>query len=589
MQKLKECRFFNLKATKFLSLFFFPFFVCFITEIGHMQSLNAFASFVTDSFGVIIFDVILICTVFWFLTFLCKSSWICGLITVVLFFAGSCVEYYKYYISGSHFIFTDLAMTKNVGDMAQFTRIHFNTVLFVCFLLIVAYIFLLYLCDVKIEQKFIIRSSVSVFIGVLTVLFISVPTLFSGMCTAFGIDASYSFNAFSYKQRFDSNNFISTFTFSLNQTITSKVETPQNYSEELVNSMLESPKNLPVSGKNVKPNIIFIMSESFGDFRNLNGMEVSADIYKNFDKIKKNAFVGKTVVPTFGGNTVRTEFELMFGLPVKSLNNSAIPHSLLPNTMLFSDIEFDTFALMYKSQGYHTTYLHPFSSSFYDREDAYSKYGFDKLIFIDDLSVPVNFHRNYVDDDTLYRETEKLMTSTKGPDYIYMTTMQNHQPYGDSSEDEVSIYLSGIKKTCDDLLSFLERLKSSKEPCVVFFVGDHLPFFSPENNLYSDLGITVKNCQVLYDQDYIIWNNYNHQKTELPDYTVSAFYLPHIIYNYSGLVPNEFNSTILSVMKDYPVYSVPYSEENSFLLDTLTYDRTLGNGYSDEEIVKPFI
>lgn len=583
MQKLKNTPFFSSKITKGIILFLFPFFICFTTEFGHLQSISNFFNFATDKFGVIIFDAIFINAVFWFLTFIISRTWISGLVTSLIFFSCTCVEYYKYYISGAHFLFSDLAMTKNVADMAQFTRIHFNLLLLLDFILVALYVILLYLSDIKIKKRIVLKGSVSVFIVAFTILVICVPALFSGICTALKVDNSYSFNAFSDDTRFDNNKFIGNFLVSLNQQITNKVKEPENYSEELVNSMLEEP-DVTVSGKATKPNIIFIMSESFGDFRRLNGMEVSEDIYKNFDKAKELAFDGQAIVPTFGGNTVRTEFELMFGLPVKSLRDATIPHSLIPH-----DIELDTFAQMYKTEGYNTTYLHPFSSSFYDREDAYSEYGFDRLIFIDDLTVPVNLLRDYVNDETLYRQAEAVMAETDGPDYIHITTMQNHQPYGEDGTNEVDIYLEGIKLTCDELLNFFEKLKSFKEPTIVFFMGDHLPFFSPGNDLYQSLGINAENCQVLYDETYLIFNNYNLSYNSLPQYTVSSFYLPHIIYNLSGLNSNDFNSTILSAMELEPVYSTPYSDENFELLDILTYDRTIGMGYSDEEIVSPFV
>lgn len=583
MQKLRNLPFFSSKITKGIILFLFPFFICFTTEFGHLQNLNEFLSFATEKSGIIIFDAIFINAIFWVLSFIIGRTWISGLITSLLFYICTCVEYYKYYISGAHFLFSDLAMTKNVADMAQFTRIHFNFILLLDFFLVAFYVILLYICDIKINKKIVLRSSASIFITALTVLFICVPALFTGVCTALKVDNSYSFNAFSDDTRFDNNKFIGNFAVSLNQQITNKVKEPENYSEELVNSMLEE-NDTPVSGEVTKPNIIFIMSESFGDFRNLNGMEVPEDIYKNFDKAKEISFYGNTIVPTFGGNTVRTEFELMFGLPVKSLRDATIPHALIPD-----DIELDTFAQMYKKHGYHTTYLHPFSSSFYNREDAYSEYGFDRLIFIDDLTVPVNYFRDYVDDETLYRQAEKVMSETDGPDYIHITTMQNHQPYGEDGTNEVNIYLEGIKLSCDELLNFFDKLKSFKEPTIVFFVGDHLPFFSPGNDLYQNLGIDAQNCQVLYDETYLIWNNYNLSYDSVPEFTVSAFYLPHIIYNLSGLTPNEFNNTILSAMEQEPVYSTPYSDENFELLDILTYDRTIGMGYSDEEIVSPFI
>lgn len=583
MQKLKNSPFFRSKKTHFLFLFFFPIFICAITELGQMQSVSELLNFTLTRFGIMVFSTLLITAIFWFLNFLCKRAWIGGLITAALFYAFSCIEYYKYFISGAHFLFSDLAMTKNVADLTQFARLHLNLLLILSFCLIAAYIFGLWLCDVRIERKFPIRGAISVVIGLATTVCLTVPALFVPVCTVFGIDNTYSYNAFSDEQRFENNNLITNFAVSINQQVASKVEEPQNYCEELVDSMLDDAE--PVSESEVvKPNIIFIMSESFGDFRQLEGMEVPEGVYDKFDEIKKESFSGQAVVPTFGGNTVRTEFELMFGLPVKSLNNATIPHSLLPE-----NVEQDTFAQMYKKQGYNTTYIHPFSSSFYGREDVYSEYGFDRLLFIDDLTVEVNKLRDYVDDDTVYRQAEQVMAETEGPDYIYITTMQNHQPYGSDDDTEVGVYLKGIQRSCEELQEFLNRLKESKEPTVVFFMGDHFPFFSPESNIYTDLGITADNCEILYSQTYLIWNNYGLEDEGLPEEEVSAFYLPHIVYRHAGLPANEFNETILNVMEEQPVYSVASpNENNSQLLDTITYDRTIGKGYSDEEVAKPF-
>lgn len=585
MQKLKNSPFFTSKRTHFVFMILFPIFICGMTELGQMQSVSELLNFTFTRFGIMVFSTLLITAIFWFVNFLVKRAWIGGLITATLFYAFSCIEYYKYFISGAHFLFSDLAMTKNVADLTQFARLHFNPLLLLSLFLIAAYIVCLWLCDVRIERKFPIRGAISFLIGFITTVSLTVPALFAPVCTVFGIDNTYSYNAFSDEKRFENNNLITNFAVSINQQVTSKVEEPQNYSEELVNSMLDDADVEPVSESNVvKPNIIFIMSESFGDFRQLEGMNVPEGTYDKLDEIKKEAFSGQAIVPTFGGNTVRTEFELMFGLPVKSLNNATIPHSLLP-----ANVEQDTFAQMYKRQGYHTTYLHPFSSSFYGREEVYSEYGFDRLMFIDDLTVPVQKLRDYIDDDTVYRQAEQIMAETDGPDYIHITTMQNHQPYGSDDDTEVNVYLKGIQKSCEELQDFLNRLKESKEPTIVFFMGDHFPFFSPDSNIYADLGITADNCEILYSQTYLIWNNYGLKNEGLPEKEVSAFYLPHIIYRQAGLPANEFNETILDVMEDEPVYSVAApGENNSQLLDTLTYDRTIGMGYSDEEVAKPF-
>ncbi|MEG2597651.1 MAG: LTA synthase family protein, partial [Oscillospiraceae bacterium] len=437
----------------------------------------------------------------------------------------SCVEYYKYLISGAHFLVSDLAMAKDIAELTRFTRIEWNPLLIISAFLIVAYVVCLWIIDAQFHSSIRLRGPLSVIVAAFTAVIITVPALFAPICTVFGIDNHYSYNSFSDDERFSHNNFITNFAVSINQQVASVIKKPRNYSETLVNSMLSEPSSTAsrlTDSKKVKPNIVFIMSESFADFRKLIGINIPTDTYAVFDKLKEESFSGEAIVPTFGGNTVRTEFELMFGLPVKSLNNIVIPHQLLP-----AHVSFDTFAQMYKSQGYSTSYIHPFHSGFYGRKDVYSTYGFDRLLFLDGLTVPTTQWRTYVDDDSIYRQAEAVMAETNAPDYIYITSMQNHQPYASDDDTEINVYLKGLQKSAEELQCFLDRLKTFKEPTIVFFMGDHLPFFSPESNVYKEIGITAKNCEILYRQPYLIWNNEGFSEKGLPANTISAFYLPH--------------------------------------------------------------
>ena len=73
------------------------------------------------------------------------------------------------------------------------------------------------------------------------------------------------------------------------------------------------------------------MSESFSDFRVFDSLEVNNDIYSGFDSVGAEGYVGNCIVPTFGGYTTRSEFELLTGLPTYAINTPSVPQNLLKN------------------------------------------------------------------------------------------------------------------------------------------------------------------------------------------------------------------------------------------------------------------
>lgn len=62
----------------------------------------------------------------------------------------------------------------------------------------------------------------------------------------------------------------------------------------------------------------------------------------------------------------------------------------------------------------------------------------------------------------------------------------------------------------------MERLSQIDEPTIVLFVGDHFPSLRGDDGIYSQLNITSENCSTLYEQRYILWNNYGLDTSSLP-------------------------------------------------------------------------
>ena len=331
-----------------------------------------------------------------------------------------------------------------------------------------------------------------------------------------------------------------------------------------------------------KPNVIFIMSESFSDFRVFNSLNISDDIYSGFDEVAKEGFMGHCIVPTFGGYTTRTEFELLTGLPTYAINTPSVPQNLLKKQDII-----DSFPRYFKNLGYSTTYIHPFSKTFYDRETLYPEYSFDNLYFDDNMTVKSNNFRRYISDESVFNQIKSTLQSNNGPNYIFTTTMQNHQPYYEKTSedsDQLTYYLNGIKETSNQLREFTNWLKNFDKEVILVFVGDHFPFFTPDDDVYGKLDVSDSNSNLIYTQKYIIWNNYDSSILNIEDKTISAFYIPYILTDIINSKDTKFTSAMKSIMNDYPLYSpsIQSSKNRNDKLDLITYDRVIGKNYSNE-------
>ena len=588
MNRLKELSLFKNKYFRLFLLLGFPVCLYFATELGQGQDLSLLWDFTLTRLGVVAFSVLLTTALFWVGTLMTRRAWAGGLFTALLYMTFATVDFYKTQSSGAHLQISDLLLAGNISGLSKFAKLYFSPILFGCWVVVLAWVLLLRCIDFKTRKQFRFQWLMPGAIGWITAMSVCLPGIFGPLCQVFGIDDSPSYNVFRDAERFSNNNLVSNLVVSLNEAVTDDVEQPTGYSSETVEELLEEGSSSTTADISTteQPNIIVIMSETFADFRELNHTSDLDQYYAPLDRIlaQENTYHLTTVVPTFGGGTVKTEFELLMGLPVRSLSDAYIPHQLLDDKEEIAE----SFASIYRDQGYTTSYVHPYYSNFYQRDEIYDRYGFDNLLFLDDLTVPAEtWHNDYVTDETVFRQAEALLEQSDGPDYIHLTTMQNHMPY-DTAEDGTppyEFYLEGIEKTGQALEEFLEYLSQMDEPVIVYFTGDHFPYFSEEGNVYERTGITSENCQQLYYQSSFLWSNQpvDWEALNIPD-ALSSFYVPHLLYQASGLPDSAFVDTMLMAMAEEPVYSVAEETgENDWLLDVLTYDRVLGESYSQPE------
>lgn len=97
-----------------------------------------------------------------------------------------------------------------------------------------------------------------------------------------------------------------------------------------------------------------------------------------------------------------------------------------------------------------------------------------------------------------------------------------------------------------------------------------------------------ENCNILYEQSYFFWANYDADFSKVPDEKYSFFYVPYVVLDIIDAPHDAFIEKMMSYLKKMPVYSTsfdpdtPHDED----LDIITYDRIVGDLYSTSPITE---
>lgn len=574
------------KMTNLLLTVLFPVFIVCMAEINQAKKPAKFILFVAERPSVMLFNILIASLIFYGLMLLFKKGWIAAAIQSFIYMALSITELFKFNTNGNHLIMTDMKLVKSVKSLTSFAYIKITPVLIAYVLIVLIYLGAVFWFNPKMKLKITRRIVPALACIGACVSVVTIPAISKPVYSLFDLDTTAADNTFKLNEKFENNSFLAFFCQTASENLANRLTEPENYNDDTVAAMMnvniDDAEN--TSFENKKPNVIMIMSEAYADFRRFEDqLDLNiGDTYDGFDSVADQGYKGTAIVPTYASWTVRTEFELNFGLPVRSLNDPNMPQHLL------LDRAQPTIASYYKSWGYSTAYVHPFMGSFYSRQRVYANFGFDKLIFDEDFTVPINYYGTYIDDQTVFNQIEKLINETDEPLFLHTTTMQNHQPYdqGENPEDEMGNYFQWISKTGTDFEAFINNLSDIDEPTIVFMIGDHYPSLKGENSVYDQLGMNGDNCSVLYEQPYILWSNYELDYSTIPEEKLSAFYMPYVIMDLIDAPKDSFIQAMDNKMDTLPIYSTNYDSSvgRDEELDILTYDRILGDIVSSNAI-----
>ncbi len=348
-----------------------------------------------------------------------------------------------------------------------------------------------------------------------------------------------------------------------------RVEKPAGYNEQEVKTLLESKQqeeNKEILNEEEWPNIIVVMNESFSD------LYQTAEIGKQdpipyFRRLvqRENVISGIMYSSEIGGKTANVEYEFLTQNTTAFLPVGAVPYQQ------YSQKERENLAQTLKNLGYQTSAIHSWYKSGYTRSKIYPLFGFEKVVFYEDLpNLEASFNEEHPTDLSTYQEVIKQLeekeTGTKL--FNFTVTMQNHIPYTTENEEqinysddpEINCYLQLIHQSDEALAYFIEELEKQDEKVILLFFGDHQPKFQ---NRECDLS-SIKT----YEVPYFIWANYEIETQQGKD--ISTNYLQSLLMEVAGLPKTNYTNYILELQQTIPVITKQFYQDSTGKIYDLT-------------------
>ncbi len=418
-------------------------------------------------------------------------------------------------------------------------------------------------------------------------------------------------------ENYASNGFVLGFISNLDTTV---MEKPKNYSKENMLQIANDIKkqysgNIGNQKKKEKPNIIFVMSESFWDPTKVTNLSFSEDPVPNLHHYIENFPGGQTISPTFGGNTANVEFEALTSYSMSLLKPGSIPYQ----QVITNKKEVPSIPTALKKEGYYTSAIHSFGRTFFKRDDVYKVLGFDKFN-AEDTMENVDIDGDYISDLAMSKEIIAELEEQKQPTFIHAVTMQNHFPFtegrfgenlieisgleNEESKGELETYTEGLRRSDEALQYLIEQLDNLDRPTLLVFFGDHLPSLGTNKSFYKENGYitnekTPSERLAMAQTPLLMYANFDMPNDNLG--LVSPIHFSNLIFDYAGLNKSLFYQFLSELYKEIPVLRDELKvDKNGEVINDLTkkqkemleqykmlqYDLLVGNQYSTDILFK---
>lgn len=364
------------------------------------------------------------------------------------------------------------------------------------------------------------------------------------------------------------------------------IDKPSNYGEESTRELLSK---LPASNDAtdaIKPDIVLIQLESFIDPKTIKNMSFSDDPAQIHTYLREYFSGGRLSVPSFGGGTANTEFEVLTGINLDNFGSGEYPYKTI---MLEQTTE--TIAYNLKELGYSAHAIHNHTGNFYDRDKVYPRMGFDSFQSKEYMYDFETTSYGWCKDKEL---TEEIITAlnyveeengieSETPRFVWTVSVQGHgaypsEPIADAenvikiesdaySEQELcalGYYINQIWEMDMFLGNLIAALESRNRPTLLIAYGDHLPAIGLEGE-----DLTTGDA---YSTEYVTWNNFGLEKQnrDLRTYELSGEIMSWLGFNNGNL------TKLHQLKKTTPEFSEEEYQKN---IQHLAYDMLYGDNY----------
>jgi len=306
------------------------------------------------------------------------------------------------------------------------------------------------------------------------------------------------------------------------------------------------------------PAVIVIMNESWWNVDNISSdyVSYSTNPMESFNNLAGLCDIGTTSVNIYGGGTISSEAEFLTGFNTKYFTTTADIYSTLDGRNFLSIVDY------FNALGYSTTAIHPYYSTFYDREDIYEQMNFDTSIFEDDMKF-TSIYDKYISDDSLVNQIiYEYEKNPSEPNFIFSVSIASHgrnlnyesedvadESYAidvclsdkinmnDEDYDNFVHYVNGIYESNLAFAKLVDYFEKQERPVMLLMFGDHCPNMNTATlksfglDASDNENLTIE--QILHTTPFIAYNNFSDEPFIMDGENITA--ISDKLIDYLGL------------------------------------------------------
>ena len=569
--------------------------------------------YISGQLHLFIKTAILIFLVMQLLTCITKRVWISFGITAVVVIFLETVSNIKFSNRGMPLLPWDVSMAKEALSVAGNYEIAVSLPETAALLIAVGVSILLFFLAKATKKGFcILQRLVTGIVICLCMVFY----VYTGFVQNVSEESDITYRTFKVEDQYEARGFVPAFLEYLSYV--NPADKPQKYNETTMDTISAKYADGSAAGETQQtetPNIIAIMSESFWDASRLNTIKLDEPLLPVYENLKKEGMYGELFSHVLNGGTVVSEFEFLTGFSGEFFPSDYMVYGNYLKKDFYSAVG------ILKNQGYATMAFHPYTSSNYNRENAYLKMGFDQRFFEDSFE-DTKIIRNYISDESMYKkmisEYENRTDKTQ-PVFMFGVTMQNHggywkdsiyeekkvgfstDVYGEVATDCLEDQLTGLHESDRALGELVDYFRTADQNTIIIYFGDHVSDAGPKNDRALEKS-SWNEDELEYDYEthkvpFLVWSNYNNNSEdagimEMGELLPTVFEKYNIksteFWNYLLTLKNCYSAADSSIVisKDQTYRDIAeMSEEEAAMHEEyklLQYDYIFGKQYAEE-------